>query len=133
MQFFDSININTLIVAGVGIMLAIQQWKSGSSKIASDTLVAYQAKDTLNTETIRGLQDQVNTQAKEIGVLQGINQQKDQTLVEYKELIQGRNPAMEAILSKVATFMEQVDQRLQGIEAIHQGKTTVQVTHTPAA
>lgn len=131
MQILSSISINTIILTVVGVILAIQQWQSGSSKINKETLSAYRDQVALNKETIKSLQDQVNVQAKEIGTLEGINKQKDNTVEEYKKLIQGRNPQIEDILKKVADFMEALDKRLQTIEQIHTTPTTVttQISH----
>lgn len=72
---------------------------------------------------IKEMGELINTQAGQIGKLEGINVEKDKQLAKYEEIFQGRDPETKVMLAKMdATntalleLMRSIDSRLQGIE-----------------
>jgi capsule polysaccharide export protein KpsE/RkpR len=137
-NFFSHFDINIVIIAFCALILGVQQWRYGSGKLTSDTIQTYkdllEATERKNKEKQDDLQNQLNTQAGQIGELKGLITGKDQQIADYRQILENRNPNLENILTQMVNFMKEVDKRLQGIEdhiqkpLIAETKTTTSIT-----
>lgn len=123
------VDINTIILTIVGLILGLQQWRSGNSKLSKETVEAYKAQLDITEKRLKDQQETLNTQAGEIGKLKGLLEGKDAQLAQYSKIIENRNPDLEKILQQLVTFMKEVDTRLTAI-AVHQQKPVVAETKT---
>jgi hypothetical protein len=132
-NLFSRLDLNTVMIAVCALILGIQQWRSGSNKLTTDTIQTYkdllEATEKKNKEKQDDLQNQLNTQAGQIGELKGLITGKDQQIADYRQILENRNPNLENILTQMVNFMKEVEHRLQGIES-HIQKPMVAETKT---
>lgn len=132
-NFFGHLDINTLMIALCALVLGIQQWRSGSSKLSNNTIQTYkdllEATEKKNKEKQDDLQNQLNIQAGQIGELKGLISGKDQQIADYRQILENRNPNLENILKQMVDFMKEIDRRLVEIEG-HIQKPMVAETKT---
>lgn len=126
---FAHVDINTLVLVFIGLGLALQQWRSGSSKITKDTVEAYKARLEIMEKNYQTQQETLTKQAGQIGELNGLIAGKDAQIADYRKILENRNPNLEKILDQLVAFMHTIDTRLTEI-ATHQKKPFVADTHT---
>jgi hypothetical protein len=115
LSFFHQLDVNTVILTIVAVILGIQQYRSGNSKMTRETVEAYKAQLELNEVRLRDQSEKLNVQAGQIGKLEGLLKGKDDQLLQYKQIIENRNPDLENVLGQLVHFMQVVDDRLADI------------------
>lgn len=126
-NLLGSLDINTVMIAIVAIVLGLQQWRTGSSKINGETVQAYKEQLDITEKRYQTQQEVLNTQAGQIGELKGLIAGKDAQITDYRKILENRNPDLEKILTQLVHFMQIVDERLSAISA-HQQKPIVAET-----
>lgn len=100
------------IIALVGIAVAYAQFRSGTSKVSSDTIEAYSKQVELYEKRLADNSVTMQTMSKQLGELSAANTQKDAQISEMRRILENRNPELETILKQLTHFMESVDTRL---------------------
>lgn len=125
------IDINTLALVMVGIVLAYNQWRQGTSRISSETIEAYKSQVEIYEKRLGAQTEATNSQAAQIGELKGMIIAKDKQIDEMRKIIENRNPELEQVLKQLTTFMRSVDERLTEVRE-HQMKPLTITTETTA-
>lgn len=125
--FFSKINVNSLIIGVFAVILAYNQFKANQNKIDSGTIQAY--KDQLEITEKRNKddreaaekrqkenQEKIQELGKEVAGIKATLIEKDKQLTEYKEIFQGRDPALKGVLDEILLFMKKMDTRLGLLE-----------------
>lgn len=111
-SLLNHVDINTLALAVIGIMLGVYQWRSGTSKISSDTIDAYKSQVELYEKRLGDQTITINTMSSQLGELRGMIVAKDKQIDEMRKILENRNPELENILKQLTLFMKSVDERL---------------------
>lgn len=129
-SLFSHFDINSLIIALVGVGVFFFQLRNGTSKISADTIEAYKNQVELYEKRLGEQTSSINTMATQIGELRGTIVAKDKQIDDMRKILENRNPELETVLSQLTKFMESVDKRLtehgsQLAQVIqYQGKST---------
>lgn len=106
------VDINTLILALIGVGLGIYQWRIGTSKISGDTIEAYKSQVELYEKRLGDQTTTINTMSQQIGELRGMITAKDKQIDDMRKILENRNPELENVLKQLTLFMKSVDDRL---------------------
>jgi chromosome segregation ATPase len=116
-SLFSHFDLNTIIIAVVGAMIAFGQWRSGQSKISTETIDAYKSQVEIYEKRLTANTDTINAMTGKIGELTGSIAAKDKQIEDMHATILNRNPELEIVLKQLTHFMESVDKRLQAVDA----------------
>lgn len=111
-SLLSHVDINTIVLAVIGVLLGVYQWRSGSSKISSDTIEAYKSQVELYEKRLSDQVTTINTMSSQLGELRGMIVAKDKQIDEMRKILENRNPELESILKELTHFMQSVDTRL---------------------
>lgn len=113
MDFLSQVNLNTTITTVGIIFIAIYQYRTSRSKIASEVISAYEKQVSQYKDQVADFSAKIDLLTKdiaeknrEIGVLQG-------RILNYEQVLQNRSPELQEILSNIKEFMRKIDERLE--------------------
>lgn len=130
-QFFGKLDINTVILIIAAAVLLIQQLRSGSSKVTAETINAYKEQLGITEKRYAEQQITLNTQAGQIGKLEGMLAGKDKQIEDYRAILANRNPELDQTLKEIMHFMKSVDERLTQVLIATPGSAATIINNPP--
>ncbi len=116
-QFLQLVTPVTVVVGG--ILLALNQFKNNSSKVASEVITNYKEQVAQLKEENKGIHESLKIHESMIVKLETAGREKDKQIKSYEAIIANRNPDLEKILSSlnsglasIVSFMEKMEGRM---------------------
>lgn len=111
------------------ISTVFTQWRFGASKVSAETLNAYELRDKQRDKEVEDLHRDIKELNNRVSELTGIVKEKDDRIKSLELVLQGRDPEMQAFMTKVGNVTDLFTQHWPTIEAIVTAHNTEALKH----